>query len=190
MANVYAVRCNFARKDLEDKWNDWYSGPKLTQMLDKPLFRSGQRFRAVGLDTHRQYLALWVVESPQAFETPEYKNDWGFFEWQPHITDWSRDLFDAPGDIRDTVRTGEGERLYLASFEGSDAAAARGLIPQLKAARPEAMWLEAAGLDRKSPVLGIWRLGASAADPAPLSGIAGLRETVFSPISRFATSET
>jgi hypothetical protein len=67
MSCVYAVRCNFGRPDLEQAWNDWYSGPKLKQMLAKPLFLSGQRFKATRLDRRRQYLALWIVESPEAF---------------------------------------------------------------------------------------------------------------------------
>ena len=29
-------------------------------------------------------------------DTPEYRADWGFGEWAPFITDWSRDLYRAP----------------------------------------------------------------------------------------------
>src|ERR1700733_14505703 len=67
---VYAVRCNFARPDLEAAWNQWYSGPKLDEMLAKPLFLSVQRFAATSLDQSRRYLALWLVASPDAFTTP------------------------------------------------------------------------------------------------------------------------
>lgn len=70
MSFVYAVRCNFADAELEDKWNAWYSGPKLAEMMTHPLFLSGQRYRAAGLDETIKYLALWVVESPDAFTTP------------------------------------------------------------------------------------------------------------------------
>ena len=46
-----------SRPDLEERWNAWYSGPKLAQMLTNPGFLSCQRFmRAAG--TGRDYLAL------------------------------------------------------------------------------------------------------------------------------------
>ena len=62
-------------------------------MMTHPLFLSGQRYRASGLDQRVIYLAAWVVESPAAFETPQYRASWGFADWAPHITDWSRNLF-------------------------------------------------------------------------------------------------
>src|SRR5712692_10411375 len=96
MSYVYAVRCNFSRPDLEQAWHAWYSGPKLVEMMTHPLFLSGQRYRASGLDQRVIYLAAWVVESPAAFETPQYRASWGFADWAPHITDWSRDLFRVP----------------------------------------------------------------------------------------------
>ena len=82
MSYVYAVRCNFSRPDLEQAWHAWYSGPKLVEMMTHPLFLSGQRYRASGLDQRVIYLAAWVVESPAAFETPQYRASWGFgFRW-------------------------------------------------------------------------------------------------------------
>ena len=33
MAFVYIVRCNFNEPEKEQAWNDWYSGPKIAQML-------------------------------------------------------------------------------------------------------------------------------------------------------------
>ena len=93
MAFVYVVRCNFTEPAKEQAWNAWYSGPKIAQMLAKPHFRSCQRFARTS-GNGRNYLALWTLQSPDAFKTPQYTTDWGFFEWAPHITDWSRDLFD------------------------------------------------------------------------------------------------
>ena len=66
---------------------------KLKQMLAKPHFLSVQRFFRAGGEG-RNYLAFWVLSSPEAFNTVEYKSDWGFFEWRPYIIDWSRDLFE------------------------------------------------------------------------------------------------
>ena len=93
MAFVYVVRCNFNEPAKEQAWNAWYSGPKIAQMLAKPHFRTCQRFARMS-GSGRNYLALWTLQSPDAFKTEQYTTDWGFFEWAPHITDWSRDLFD------------------------------------------------------------------------------------------------
>jgi hypothetical protein len=102
-AFVYLVRCNFAAAPLEAEWNAWYSGPKLEEMLRKPHFLSVQRFTAAALDVRRKYLALWVVASPEAFTTPEYRGDWGFRAWTPQIRDWSRDLYRAPLEADDPL---------------------------------------------------------------------------------------
>ena len=93
MAFVYVVRCNFNEPAKEQAWNAWYNGPKIAQMLAKPHFRSCQRFALIS-GSGRNYLALWTLQSPDAFKTEQYTKDWGFSEWAPHITDWSRDLFD------------------------------------------------------------------------------------------------
>ena len=95
MAFVYVVRCNFNEPAKERAWNAWYSGPKIAQMLAKPHFRSCQRFERMS-GNGRNYLALWTLQSPDAFKTPQYTTDWGFFEWAPHITNWSRDGVTTP----------------------------------------------------------------------------------------------
>jgi hypothetical protein len=179
MAYLYAVRCNFARPDLEAAWNDWYSGPKLRQMLQKPMFLSGQRLAASGLDRRRKYLCLWLVQSPDAFATPEYRSDWGFFEWTPHITDWSRDLYRAPFAAFEIAA---GEALYYASFDGMAEDAARHLRDRVAPRLPGTIWLEAVGLDRHSPIVGLRRI-AAAEPPAPLGDAGGMGETVFTPIT-------
>jgi hypothetical protein len=182
MACVYAVRCNFARADLEAAWNDWYSGPKLRQMLEKPLFLSGQRFAAAALDVRRRYLALWIVESPEAFKTKEYTSDWGFFEWQPYIADWSRDLYQAPdGDMTARFAADDATALYLVSFDGATPEAAEALCARIASARPGVTWMHAIGLDKHSPILGLQRLPRGTV-PAPLA-VPGVHETMFEPIS-------
>jgi hypothetical protein len=186
MTCVYVVRCNFARPDLEQAWNDWYSGSKLRQMLEKPLFVSVQRFAASALDTRRKYLALWVVDSPDAFTTREYTGDWGFFEWRPHIRDWSRDLYDAPAGLSSAEVTARfaadgSTSLYLASFDNATLADARALRAHVAVRRSDVTWMEVVGLDRHSPVLGLQRLPRGS-KPAPLK-VDGVQETVFEPIS-------
>lgn len=180
MAFAYIVRCNFSREDLEGGWNEWYGGPKLKQMLDKPHFVSVQRFRRASGEG-RNYLAFWILDSEQAFETPEYKNDWGFFEWRPYIIDWSRDLF-APGegDVRSPV-VGAGEVLRLISFEGLDADAAAAARDAVAAKLPQVRWMRSVGLDRHTAFIG-YAVEAADDAPAPL-GVAGVVDGLYRPIS-------
>ena len=187
MAFVYAVRCNFAKPEAEAAWNAWYDGPKLASLLSKPMFLAGQRFRAAALDRRRKYLALWYVASPEAFSTPEYKADWGFGEWAPFITDWSRDLYRAPdGDLGETFAIGPGEALHLISFDGLSEADATAEAARLRPLRPDMLWLEAVGLDRHSPLLALARV-ASGAPPAPAEARAS--ETVFAPLFAFTRAD-
>ncbi len=189
MSFVYSVRCNFNAPEREDDWNAWYSGPKLEQMLSKPMFLSGQRFKASGMNQRRQYLALWVVESPDAFKTKEYTSDWGFFEWSSHIIDWSRDLY-GPLEIDATgaFAVAPGERLYLAAFEDLKPDEASRILERVAPMRPGVTWMRSVGLDQHSPILGLRRLAAGEEPPEPLSE-PGMQETVFSPISPCARSK-
>ncbi|TCT06214.1 hypothetical protein [Aquabacter spiritensis] len=180
MTLAYIVRCNFSREDLEQGWNDWYGGPKLKQMLDKPHFLSVQRFlRSAGAG--RNYVAFWILDSDQAFETPEYKNDWGFFEWKPYIIDWSRDLF-APqsGDVHSPV-VGPDQALRIVSFEGLSAPEAAAAKAQVEALRPGVRWMDSVGLDRHTALIG-YEVVAADAPERPLD-IAGVVEGLYRPIS-------
>ena len=82
MTFVYIVRCNFTEPAKEQAWNAWYSGPKIEQMLGKPYFRTCQRFR-IAAGTGRKYLALWTLQSPDAFKTAEYTSDWASSNGRP-----------------------------------------------------------------------------------------------------------
>lgn len=179
MLSVYIVRCNFDAPDKEAAWNDWYSGPKIADMLAKPHFLSCQRFR-LALGSGRKYLALWTLRSPQAFETPEYKSDWGFFEWQGHVIDWSRDLFDGGARVSLNFFVAPNGALEVIAFDGmsaDDAGAERTRI----GAR-NVMWLPAIGLDRHTPLIGVRPLAAGAAP-----GEGGPR-AVYRPICKFQTA--
>ena len=79
MTFVYIVRCKFTAPAKEQAWNDWYSGPKIKQMLAQPYFRSCQRFRRAA-GNGRDYLALWTLASPEALKTAQYTAQWGFAE--------------------------------------------------------------------------------------------------------------
>ncbi len=177
MSYVYAVRCNFSRPDLEQAWHAWYSGPKLAEMMTHPLFLSGQRYRASGLDQRVIYLAAWVVESPAAFETPQYRASWGFADWAPHITDWSRNLFRGPeSDVSDLLDVPSDGALYVAAFDGVPDAEAPQRLEDLRAKRPDVLWMPVVGLDRSCPAIGLRRLAAGA-EAAPF------RQTVYTPIT-------
>jgi hypothetical protein len=188
MASVYVVRCNFNEPAKEQAWNAWYSGPKIAQMLRKPHFRTCQRFTKISGDG-RNYVALWTLRSAEAFKTEQYTTDWGFFEWAPHIIDWSRDLFDRGDTPEAAFAVPRHGALQVVSFDGADpdqADKSRGAFAQFY---PDMMWLPIAGLDRHTPIMGLRVLS----DPSPAQRgpdrPAGVQEAVYRPISDFATAD-
>jgi hypothetical protein len=187
MPFVYIVRCNFTRPDKEDAWNAWYSGPKIKQMLAKPHFRTCQRFRLAS-GTGRSYLTLWTLNSLEAFKTPQYTSDWGFFEWAPYISDWSRDLFDATHAQPDAFNVPGAGALHVISFDGLSEAEAKDTIltPTLTLRGREGwetmLWLPVVGLDRHTPMIGTRVLGATShASWEPLQPRQG-QEALYAPI--------
>jgi hypothetical protein len=180
---LYAVRCNFAGGAArEAAWHEWYNGPKLKQMLELPLFLAVQRFAATALDARRKYLALWQVASPEAFTTAEYRAQWGFAEWTGDITDWSRDLYRGPDEAGAILDIGADDALYLAAFDGMSETLAREGLALVRDRLPGVLWLEAIGLDRHAPLMGL-RKFARGSRPPPLDAAAGLRETMFAPLT-------
>jgi hypothetical protein len=189
MVFVYIVRCNFTQPDKEQAWNAWYSGAKIAQMLAKPYFRTCQRFRLAS-GSGRDYLALWTLQSPEAFQTAEYTSDWGFFEWAQHVTDWSRDLFDGRPASQAAFAVAAEGALHVVAFDGmseEEANAARALVVKPKLAM---MWLPVAGLDRHTPMIGL----------QPLPDLAGscsskhhrehrILEAIYRPISELYTAK-
>src|SRR5262245_42257620 len=140
MTFVYIVRCNFTEPAKEQAWNAWYSGPKIEQMLAKPYFRTCQRFR-IAQGTGRRYLALWTLQSPEAFNTAEYTSDWGFSEWAPYIVDWSRDLFDGrPAPETSFAVPIEGS-LHAVTFDGMSEDEANAARASIADREPDMMWL-------------------------------------------------
>ena len=157
MVFVYIVRCNFSDPDREQAWNEWYSGPKIAQVLAKPLFRTCQRFRLAS-GSGRTYLTLWTVQSPEAFETPEYKADWGFLEWAQYVTAWSRDLFDGRFAPEAAFAVSLKGSLRVVSCDGMSADDARAAGAVIAKSNPEMLWLPTIGLDRSCPAIGLQRL--------------------------------
>ena len=188
MAFVYIVRCRFTEPVKEQAWNAWYSGPKIAQMLRKPHFRTCQRFaRASGMG--RNYLALWVLQSPDAFKTEQYTTDWGFFEWAPYITDWSRDLFDGGNAPEANFAVPEQGALDVVSFDGMTADEANDARPAMAQSHPDMMWLPVIGLDRHTPTIGLRVLREPAAAGPVAGGQALGQEAIYRPISDFVTAE-
>jgi hypothetical protein len=193
MVFVYIVRCNFSASDKEQAckeqaWNDWYSGPKIAQMLRKPHFRSCQRFRR-SLGHGRNYLALWTLASPDAFKTQEYTSDWGFFEWQHHVIDWSRDLFDSDAANEQAFAVGADGALDVISFDGMSADAAQSARARMTASQPDMMWLPVIGLDRHTPLIGLRpRSDADAPVEWADSTNARMQQASYRPISAFQTA--
>jgi hypothetical protein len=181
MPFIYIVRCNFTDPAKEAAWNAWYSGPKIAQMLTKPLFRGCQRFRRE-TGTGRDYLALWTVQAPEAFTTEEYRADWGFSEWEPLIKDWSRDLFDARAHSEDTFVAAPAGGLHVISFDGLgvDEALATRAVMTLP---PEMLWLSVVGLDRHTPLIGLQLLSDRPGASLTASDPPGVQQAVYRPIS-------
>jgi hypothetical protein len=183
MVFVYIVRCNFADREKEQAWNAWYSGRKIEQMLAKPYFRSCQRFQ-LRSGNGRSYLALWTVQSPEAFRSKEYASDWGFFEWAPYVSDWSRELFDGGPRSERAFAVPPAGALRTLSFDGmseDDAQAGRAVVAP---SEPETMWLPAAGLDRRAPLIGLQPFAelseVSKCDQGP-----PIEQAIYRPISDF-----
>lgn len=181
---AYIVRCNFSDPTKEKAWNDWYSGPKLGQMLAKPYFRATQRFRRSG-GGGRNYLALWIVETPDAFKTPEYTSDWGFFEWRPYIIDWSRDLFAGPNVSDDSFAVSPKGALHVVSFDGMNKEDAEKAQPPYAALNPSMAWLGIAGLDRHTEIIGLQTFGEQPGFWEPSKRSSGAQEAIYLPISDF-----
>ena len=182
MVFVYIVRCNFIAPEQEQAWNAWYSGPKIEQMLTKPNFSACQRFRLAS-GTGRNYLTLWTVQSPEAFRTAEYVADWGFSEWAPHVTDWSRDLFDGgPASERIVAVPREGS-LRTVSFDGMSERDAQAVRTVIERSAPDMMWLRIAGLDRHTPLIGLQTLSGPASSHSPNHDAApSIQDAIYRPL--------
>lgn len=181
---AYIVRCNFSDPAKEQAWNDWYSGPKIGQMLAKPYFRSTQRFRLTS-GSGRNYLALWILESPEAFKTKEYTSDWGFFEWRPYIIDWSRDLFSGDDINDDSFAVSPQGALHVVSFDGMSKEEALKARKAYAFIHPKMTWLNIAGLDQHTQMIGLEALNELPRSWRPSNAFPGVQEHISLPISDF-----
>jgi len=190
MAFVYIVRCNFTEPGKEQAWNAWYSGPKIAQMLAQPHFRACQRFRRAA-GRGRDYLALWIVDAPQALATPQYVSQWGFAEWAPFVTDWSRDLFDGSAVADDAFAVASQGTLAVVSFDAMNAEDAGAARVALARSDPALMWLPVIGLDRHTPEIGLRPLPDLSRSPDDDARDRRVQCAIYRPISEYhrATSQ-
>jgi hypothetical protein len=184
MVCLYVVRCNFTEPTREPAWNAWYSGPKIEQMLGQPHFLTCQRFR-LAAGRGRDYLALWTVESPQALATPQYTAQWGFADWAPYITDWSRDLFDGGAASEKAFAVGLDGALAVVSFDHMSEEGAAAAHEAVARAEPDMMWLPVIGLDRHTPMIGVRPLAdLASARPCGDGGDDRMQWAIYCPITR------
>jgi len=182
MTCLYIVRCSFTRPELEQSWNAWYNDEKVRQLLTKPMFQAVQRFQLQS-GSGRSYVAVWQVASPDAFKTQQYTSDWGFFDWERHVTDWSRDLFDAGSTPEAALAVPMHGFLQVISFDGLDASSAEARRTALADAS-EVMWFKSIGLDRHTPTIGL-RPTADVASAPPLAPTTGVQAGIYRPICAF-----
>ena len=188
MSFVYIVRCKFTEPAKEQAWNDWYSGPKIAQMLAKPHFRTCQRFRLAS-GRGRDYLALWTLESPDAFNTTACKSDWGFFDWECYVTDWSRDLFDGGDRPESTFAVPAGGSLSVVSFDGMSPDEARIACSKIAPSEPDMRWLPVIGLDRHTPMIGLNpRPDHASIKTLTKAGESSVQQAIYWPISDLYTT--
>jgi len=184
MSALYAVRCNFQDSGLEQEWNDWYNGPKMADMLALPHFLQAQRFYACGLDADVRYLALWLLESADALQTPEYKSSWGFARWAPMIKNWSRDMIE-PDDVSGSPPfplPADRGAVHLAWFD--DRTDLRTVTQHAADLGVSWWWGRCAGLDVSSSFVGLASYDSLGQAPQKktFEGLS-VHETVYRPIS-------
>jgi hypothetical protein len=179
---VYLVGCNFTDAEREQEWNDWYNGPKLAMMLAMPMFESGQRFEAVGLEDEVRYLAVWRVESAAAFETEKYRSEWGFADYAEDIGDWTRDLCGLEGERPISLACPTDGKLHFIRIETADPDLARKTREDVASRCPDLTWGTAVGLDKSVPFVAVRVLAAGGPDDAPDLGDLPVRQTLLRPL--------
>ncbi len=72
----------------EKEFNEWYDTKHLPDILACPGWISGHRFKSI--NDGPKYVAIYEVAGDWAYETQEYRQASGFFEFTPHVRDFSR----------------------------------------------------------------------------------------------------
>lgn len=127
---IYTVECSYADAQTEAEWNDFYSLQKLPALISVSGFHTSQRFKVLTTDVPASvpvYLALHTMDDLSVLTGEEYREKGGgnFARWQPHITNWHRNLY-ACMQAAPAVQAGE---LLLVSQHGPEALQHMGLCP-------------------------------------------------------------
>ena len=139
---IYTVECAFTDPAREAEWNRHYSGEKLDNLLRLPGWLTSQRFRAV-IPVAAPYFAMHTLRDADVLGRRYSSIGGGVFGgWEECIANWRRNLF-AGIDMAPEVVPGS----CLLVLEDRSAAARLDGI--------EFAWMEACGLDRSVPRLGI-----------------------------------
>jgi hypothetical protein len=85
---VYIVKTEFASREQEAAWNDWYQHVHVPDMLTVPGVRACRRY--VDVTGDMLYIAVYEVDSPEVFEHPRYREVTGWGEWHQHVRGWTR----------------------------------------------------------------------------------------------------
>jgi hypothetical protein len=147
---IYTVECSFSDPVSEAEWNDFYSRDKLPALISVDGFHSSQRFKALrgGCPV---YLAAHSVDGLHVLTGEAYRQKGGgnFARWQPHITDWRRNLYDG----LDRAPAVSDDEVLLLSDAGPDPLIRLGLAAcALRAVElqkhPERRWLATVRCDQ------------------------------------------
>ncbi|MFJ2991418.1 sugar ABC transporter [Pandoraea sp. NPDC087047] len=140
---IYTVECSFADPASEAEWNNFYSLEKLPALISVTGFHTSQRFKAVGASCP-VYLALHTIDDLDVLTGDEYRRKGGgnFAKWQPHITDWHRNLYSGIG----RAPAVKADEWLVLCASGPDALIRMGLQPLAMHAvalekSPERRWL-------------------------------------------------
>jgi len=95
----YTVECTYTDLESEDEWNNFYSQEKLPALVSVCGFSTSQRFKALSSGC-AVYLAIHTVRDAGVISSEEYRQKGGgnFSRWQPHISDWHRNLYECEGE--------------------------------------------------------------------------------------------
>lgn len=133
---LYIVECSFSDPGSEAEWNNFYSQQKLPALISVSGFLTSQRFRATD-DGCPKYLAVHTIGSTGVLHGEEYRQKGGgnFSRWQPHITDWRRNIYSGVS-VAPAVRKND---FLLMSESGPEPLLKAGISPE---------YLQAVALDQ------------------------------------------
>lgn len=75
----------------ENEFNDWYNNVHIPGIVNCPGFISGRRYRSVRGEP--RYMALYEIESVEALKSPQFKEESGWYQFEPYIKNFSWNLY-------------------------------------------------------------------------------------------------